>query len=229
MLDGGLDRTAPDEAEVAVARPDRDLRDIRPGLDAGAMHVQLLLAETIGPAAGRLLDELGAKDVFVKAFDRSQSETAITKWSSCIAVTVSFEKRRSPKGDSERALSLEATRQPWHAAHMQETTKQRSVTLAATDELVAAAKRAEKWAGEPSFTTAKSRPGACTRDGPAPGARRGPGRDRGRPQDAFPEWKVRFALMLGLERVLSEKPPKPLPAPNCAAIRSTRWRGCSPS
>jgi len=32
---------------------------------------------------------------------------------------------------------------------MQETTEQRSVTLAATDELVAAAERAKDWAGEP--------------------------------------------------------------------------------
>jgi hypothetical protein len=54
------------KAEVAVSRLDRDLRDVRPGLDAGAVHVQLLLIETIGPAAGRLLHELSAEDVPVE-------------------------------------------------------------------------------------------------------------------------------------------------------------------
>jgi len=92
---------------------------------------------------------------------------------------------------------------------MQETTEQRSVTLAATDELVAAAERAKDWAGEP-FLHNGEEPAAAL----APETARRRALDEalaeimeGR-KEPSPEWKVRFALMLGLERVLSEKPPK---------------------
>ena len=70
---------------------------------------------------------------------------------------------------------------------MQETTKQRSVTLAATDELVAAAKRAGEWAGEPFLHNGEEPPQALAPGtAPAPGARRSAGRDRGGPQGAVP-------------------------------------------
>ena len=68
--------------------------------------------------------------------------------------------------------------------------------------------RAETWAGEPFL-----------RDGEEPDAVLAPGTARRRAlddalaeiaagrTDPSPEWKVRFALLLGLERVLSERPP----------------------
>ncbi len=68
--------------------------------------------------------------------------------------------------------------------------------------------RAETWAGEPFL-----------RDGEEPGAVLAPGTARRRAlddalaeiaagrTDPSPEWKVRYALLLGLERVLSERPP----------------------
>jgi superfamily II DNA or RNA helicase len=77
-----------------------------------------------------------------------------------------------------------------------------------SDGIRAAALRAEAWAGEP-FLEPDDDPEASTRPGSAL---------RRALEDAIvemaagleepsPEWKVRYALMLGLERVLSEKPP----------------------
>jgi superfamily II DNA or RNA helicase len=90
---------------------------------------------------------------------------------------------------------------------MQETTEQLSTTPA-TDELVAAARTAGDWAGEPLL-----------HDGEDPAQVLAPETARRNALDEAlaeieagnetpsPQWKVRFALMLGLERVLSEKPP----------------------
>src|SRR5260221_3134597 len=66
MLDGALDRSVPDEAEVAVPRPDRVGR-ARKGLAARPVHVQLLAGEPVGPTALVELDELGAEDISVEA------------------------------------------------------------------------------------------------------------------------------------------------------------------
>jgi ribonuclease E len=90
---------------------------------------------------------------------------------------------------------------------MQETTKQRTASPAA-DELVAAATRASDWAGEPLLHNGEE-PAEVL----APGTARRQALDEataeieaGRDEPSS-DWKVRFALMLGLERVLSEKPP----------------------
>jgi superfamily II DNA or RNA helicase len=90
---------------------------------------------------------------------------------------------------------------------MQETTEQR-VATPATDDLVAAAQRATDWAGEPFLHN-----GEEPADVLALGTARRIALDEataeieaGRDEPSSP-WKVRFALMLGLERVLSEKPP----------------------
>jgi superfamily II DNA or RNA helicase len=91
---------------------------------------------------------------------------------------------------------------------MQETTEQLSTTPA-TDDLVARARTAGDWAGEPLL-----------HNGEDPAQVLGAGTARRNALDealvemeagrAAPssQWKVRFALMLGLERVLSEKPPR---------------------
>jgi len=90
---------------------------------------------------------------------------------------------------------------------MQETTEQLSTTPA-TDDLVAAARTAGDWAGEPLL-----------HDDEDPGQVLAAGTARRNALDAAlaeikagneqpsSQWKVHFALMLGLERVLSEKPP----------------------
>ena len=90
---------------------------------------------------------------------------------------------------------------------MQETTEQLSPTPA-TDDLVAAAKKAEDWAGEPLLHNGEE-PADVLAQGTARRnaldealAEMEAGRD-----GPSSQWKVRFALMLGLERVLSEKPP----------------------
>jgi superfamily II DNA or RNA helicase len=91
---------------------------------------------------------------------------------------------------------------------MQETTEQRPATPA-IDDLVVAAQRAADWAGEPFLHNG---------EGPtevlAPGTARRNALDEasaeieaGREEPSSP-WKVRFALMLGLERILSERPTK---------------------
>ena len=90
---------------------------------------------------------------------------------------------------------------------MQETTKQRTASPAA-DELVAAATRASDWTGEPLLHNGEE-PAEVL----APGTARREALDEamaeieaGRDEPSS-DWRVRFALMLGLERVLSEKPP----------------------
>ena len=91
---------------------------------------------------------------------------------------------------------------------MQETIDQPTRASEEIDGLAAAALRAEAWAGEP-FLRPDEDPATVL----APGTAR-----RGALDEALAEieagradpshgWKVRFALMLGLERVLSEKPP----------------------
>ena len=92
---------------------------------------------------------------------------------------------------------------------MQETTEQRSIALAATDDLVAGAKRAEDWAGEPFLHNGEEPELVLAHDT----ARRLAldealaEIEAGRAEPS-PQWKVKYALMLGLERVLSERPPR---------------------
>ncbi len=91
---------------------------------------------------------------------------------------------------------------------MQETTAQVLTAPEATRSLVAAAERAAVWAGE-TFLHPEEDPGQVLTPGTA---RRRALDDALSELDAgatepSPEWKIRYALMLGLERVLSEKPP----------------------
>src|SRR5436309_9580890 len=77
------------------------------------------------------------------------------------------------------------------------------------DGIEAAALRAEAWAGEPFLRPDEDAaivlaPGTAFRNAlDAALAEMEAGQ-----KAPTPEWKVRFALMLGLERVLSEKPPR---------------------
>ena len=92
---------------------------------------------------------------------------------------------------------------------MQETTDQPTLAPEAADGLTAAAARAEQWAGE-----------AFLRPGEDPAAALAPGTARRLALDdaleelaaghetASYDWKRRYALMLGLERVLSGRPPQ---------------------
>jgi len=92
---------------------------------------------------------------------------------------------------------------------MQETTEIPTTASEATDGLAAAALRAEAWAGEPFL-----------REGEDPAQVLAPGTSRRRALDdalaeieaghrsPSPQWKVRYGLMLGLERVLAEQPPR---------------------
>jgi ribonuclease E len=92
---------------------------------------------------------------------------------------------------------------------LHEAIEQTTVPSEATPALVEDAERAAAWAGEP-FLHPDENPDVVL----APGtARRGALGDAlkeiesGR-SDPSSEWKIRYALMLGLERVLSERPPK---------------------
>jgi superfamily II DNA or RNA helicase len=91
---------------------------------------------------------------------------------------------------------------------MQEIIQQPTRPSEATDGLAAAALRAEAWAGEPILHSDED-----PHEVLAPGTARRRALDEalaemeaGAPRPTS-EWKVRFALMLGLERVLSERPP----------------------
>jgi ribonuclease E len=91
---------------------------------------------------------------------------------------------------------------------MQETTAQLLTAAEAMSSLVASAERAAAWAGEP-FLHPEEDPGQVL----APGTARRRALDDALAEldagakEPSPEWKIRYALMLGLERVLSEKPP----------------------
>src|SRR5438105_8352231 len=92
---------------------------------------------------------------------------------------------------------------------MQEATQQPTILSEAADPIAAAAFRAEAWAGEPFL-----------RDGEDPAVVLAPGTARRRALDdglaeieaglsrPSPPWKVRYALMLGLERVLADPEPR---------------------
>jgi len=92
---------------------------------------------------------------------------------------------------------------------MQETTKHPTTAPEETDGLAAAALQAEAWAGEP-FLRADEDPALAL----APGTSRRRALDEAIAEIAAgrrspsPAWKTRFGLMLGLERVLSERPPR---------------------
>jgi ribonuclease E len=92
---------------------------------------------------------------------------------------------------------------------LHEAIEQTTVPSEATPALVADAERAAAWAGEPFLHPDENADVVL-----APGtARRGALDDAlteiesGRTEPSS-EWKIRYALMLGLERVLSERPPK---------------------
>jgi len=92
---------------------------------------------------------------------------------------------------------------------MQEATKQPTILPDAADPIAAAAFRAEAWAGEPFL-----------REGEDPAVALAPGSARRRALDdalaeleagrsrPSPQWKVRYGLMLGLERVLADPEPR---------------------
>jgi ribonuclease E len=92
---------------------------------------------------------------------------------------------------------------------MQETIHQPLTVPEATGALVASAQRAGEWAGEP-FLHPEEEPGEVLAAGTArrralDDAMAEIGAGLAQPSS---EWKIRYALMLGLERVLSERPPK---------------------
>jgi hypothetical protein len=92
---------------------------------------------------------------------------------------------------------------------MQEIIDQPLTVPVATESLVASAERASQWAGEP-FLHPDEDPAQVL----APGTARRRALDDalaeldgGHPAPSA-EWKIRYALMLGLERVLSDRPPR---------------------
>src|SRR3954464_5774205 len=108
--------------------------------------------------------------------------------------------------DDRATLSVGAAARE-RAACMQETIEQTPAPWA-DDALADAAVAASAWAGEP-FLHEGEEPARIL----APGTARRRALDdaldeSGRGLEApSPQWKVRYALMLGLERVLSQKPP----------------------
>jgi ribonuclease E len=92
---------------------------------------------------------------------------------------------------------------------MQNTTEHPTIAPEATDALSESSARAEAWAGEP-FLHPDEDPAVVL----APGTARKRALDEALSEieagraEPTPEWKVRFGLMLGLERVLSEKQPR---------------------
>jgi ribonuclease E len=91
---------------------------------------------------------------------------------------------------------------------MQEAIHQPTGSLEADDPVVASAVRAEAWAGEP-FLREGENPAESLAEGTA--RRRAldeavAGMDAGRTSPS-PQWKVRYGLLLGLERVLAEPEP----------------------
>src|SRR5579884_2115414 len=92
---------------------------------------------------------------------------------------------------------------------MQEITDQPTLTSDSPAALAAAAATAERWAGEPFL-----RPGEDPAEALTPGSARRRALDEAIAEieaghrAPTPRWKVRFGLMLGLERVLAEEEPQ---------------------
>src|SRR6266508_2222696 len=92
---------------------------------------------------------------------------------------------------------------------MQEAVQDPTLQSAEADHLAEAARRAEAWAGEP-FLRADESPAEALAEGRA---RRRALDDALAEMEAgrrtpSPVWKVRYSLMLGLERVLADLPPR---------------------
>ena len=92
---------------------------------------------------------------------------------------------------------------------MQEAIEHSTVAAVEADGLAAAARRAEAWAGEP-FLHVDEDPAEALAEGRA---RRRALDDALAEMEAgrrtpSPEWKIRYSLMLGLERVLADLPPR---------------------
>src|SRR5215475_2609697 len=64
MRDSAFDRPLPFEAEIAIARRHRQARNLC-RLHAGSVHIELLVAETIGPTS-RPLHQFGTHDFAVE-------------------------------------------------------------------------------------------------------------------------------------------------------------------
>src|SRR5437588_9443825 len=120
---------------------------------------------------------------------------------------VCFPEHGSPRGLVERRHLWKACSTAG-AAHMQEAIQQTTTFAEANVSLAAAAYRAEAWAGEPFLHEGEDPPQVL-----APGTARRRALDdalaeidAGR-QRPSPQWKVRYGLMLGLERVLADPEP----------------------
>src|SRR4051794_32273182 len=121
---------------------------------------------------------------------------------------VCFAERGSPRGWTRARFSFTRLQHSESAASMQETTEQPTLAPEAVNGLSEAAARAQEWAGEP-FLRADEDPAVVL----APGTARRLALDdaveemeAGESVPSF-DWKRRYALMLGLERVLSDRPP----------------------
>src|SRR5712691_6201704 len=117
--------------------------------------------------------------------------------------------RRSPGSAAGADSPLSEGCSAFCAAHMHEATQDLILSSAAASELAAAVARAETWAGEPFL-----HPGEDVEAVLAEGTARRRSLDDalaeidlGR-RTPSPRWKVRYGLMLGLERILSDKPPR---------------------
>src|SRR5438034_6536782 len=116
---------------------------------------------------------------------------------------------RLAKGVNAGSLLMTGMAALESAASMQETTEQPTLAPEAANGLTETAARAQDWAGEP-FLRADEDPAVVL----APGTARRLALDdaveeleAGRRTPSY-EWKIRYALMLGLERVLSDRPPR---------------------
>src|SRR5947207_13474575 len=118
-------------------------------------------------------------------------------------------KRRSPGVSTRARFPLRGCSTEKRAASMQETTEQPTLAPEAANGLSETAARAQDWAGEP-FLRADEDPAVVL----APGTARRLALDDavaemdvGLEAPSY-EWKRRYALMLGLERVLTDRPPR---------------------
>jgi ribonuclease E len=122
------------------------------------------------------------------------------------------------QGNQAECASFSKDGSTQRAAHMQEAIQHPTISYEAADPEVAAALRAQAWADEP-FLREGEDPAEALAEGTA--RRRAleealAEMDTGRTAPS-PQWKVRYGLLLGLERVLAE--PEPHTAANTALRR----------
>ena len=157
------------------------------------------------------LDQTGVSERVARApLGRAAARACLSAALAVPTLEVCSASDRSPRGQ-RRALTFEGAARQARAARMHETTDHPTHDVGAQRRRAGRSAPRAPRPGPASRSSARTRirAGVLARHRAPPGARRRARRDRGRQRRPRPRWKVRYGLMLGLERVLAERAAAP--------------------